>query len=70
MLHLQVPTMACGGCAKSVTKAVLSIDPDARVQIEMVTREVRVATRQNSHAVIAALAQAGFPAERKADVAV
>ena len=31
MIQFDIPGMTCGGCARSVTKAIHSIDADARV---------------------------------------
>ncbi len=31
-MELRIENMTCGGCAKSVTKAIQSVDPTARVE--------------------------------------
>jgi copper chaperone len=65
MLRFHVPNMACGGCARSVTRAMSTIDPKARIEIDRVSREVRIDTQVNEQSILAALGQAGFPAERR-----
>ena len=69
MLRFYVPAMACGGCAKSVSKALLAVDHEARIEIDLPTRHVQVDTNLSDEALLAALEQAGFPAERQAEVA-
>ena len=61
MLRFQVPKMTCGGCAKSVTKALQSVDADARIETDPDTGEVRVETKADESALRAVLEAAGFP---------
>ena len=65
MLRFHVPNMACGGCAKSVTKALQSVDPQARIETEPSAREVRISTQADEQSLLAALKEAGYPAERR-----
>lgn len=65
MLRFHIPNMACGGCANSVSKIVSSIDSKTHIEIDRASREVRVDTRVNEKAILAALEKAGFPAERR-----
>ena len=67
MLRFHVPNMTCGGCARSVTKAIQSVDSAARIETDPVAREVRVQSVAEQKALISALVDAGFPAERKPD---
>ena len=34
MHRFYIPNMTCGGCARSVTKALLSVDPQARIETD------------------------------------
>ncbi|HEY2257606.1 MAG TPA: heavy-metal-associated domain-containing protein [Variovorax sp.] len=63
MLHFHVPNMTCGGCAKSVTKALQSIDPQARIETDPPAREVRVDSAADERAFLAVLREAGYPVE-------
>ena len=65
MLRFHVPNMACGGCAKSVTKALQSVDSQARIETEPSAREVRISTQADEQSLLAALKEAGYPAERR-----
>ncbi len=43
-MELRIENMTCGGCAKSVTKAIQSVDPTARVETNPEARAVKVET--------------------------
>jgi copper chaperone len=64
MIRLSVPDMTCGGCVRRVTNAIHSVDPAADITSTLATREVTIATHATEQAVLAALAEAGYPAER------
>ncbi len=70
MFQFTIPGMTCGGCARRVTNAILSVDPEAQVVTDPPSRDVKVTTQANEQALLAALAEAGYPAERKAQPAV
>ena len=69
MLRFQVPDMTCGGCAKSVTKALRSVDPKARIETDPSIHEVRVDSSADESSLRAALAEAGYPAEQHSEAA-
>ena len=66
MYLFNVPNMTCGGCAKSVTKALQSVDAGARIETDPAKREVRVETSATEADLREVLAEAGYPAEQKA----
>lgn len=62
MVRLKVDKMGCGGCAKSVTRAVQAIEPDARVEVDLGAKLVTVSGATVPAARIAqAIAAAGYP---------
>jgi len=61
-MQFHVEEMMCGGCAKSVAKALTNLDQNARVETDPPSRTVRVETSASQEAVEKALADAGFPA--------
>jgi len=61
MLRFYIPNMTCSGCAKSVTKALQSVDPQARVETDPPAREVRVVSSLDRSSFLAALNEAGYP---------
>ena len=62
-MRFHVPNMSCGGCARSVTRAIESVDANARVAIDQASREVEVSTDLPKQQIIVALADAGYPAQ-------
>lgn len=61
MLKLVVPEMTCGHCANIVTKALKSVDPQARIDIDLETKNVAVTSSADAKTLEAALQEAGYP---------
>ncbi|MFT3688681.1 heavy-metal-associated domain-containing protein [Paenirhodobacter sp.] len=61
-MKFHVPDMSCGGCLRSVTKALTVLDEGARVTADLEARVISVETTAAVPAVLAALSEAGFPA--------
>ncbi|MCC6072807.1 heavy-metal-associated domain-containing protein [Massilia sp. GCM10020059] len=61
MPRFYIPNMGCGGCARTVTKVLMSADPKARVETDPPTREVRVDSDLEERALLAVLSGAGYP---------
>ncbi len=61
-MRFQIETMHCGGCARSVTQAILSVDPAARVEADVPSRRLTVASDRPSEDFLPALEAAGYPA--------
>ena len=70
MLRFHLPNMTCGGCARSVTKAIQSVDSAALIETDPVAREVRIKSAADQQVLIAALTDAGFPAELRPEAAL
>jgi copper chaperone len=63
-MHIfHIPGMKCGGCLRSVTRAVQALDSQARVEADLEARTVKVASRQGEAALLNALSNGGYPAE-------
>ena len=60
-IQLKVPGMACGGCGKTITKAVQSV-AKAEVQTDPKTKQVTVESNASESSVREAIAAAGYPA--------
>ena len=60
-IELKVPNMACGDCAKTITQAVIDIDPKASVKADPKTKQVIVETQASESSVREAIAAAGYP---------
>lgn len=61
-MELRIENMTCGGCAKSVTKAIQTVDPNARVETNPEARTVKVETTASFAALQQVLDEAGYPA--------
>ena len=60
-MQLLIENMTCGGCARSVTKAIELVDPQASVQADPASLRVQVQTSASEAQIVAALTDAGFP---------
>ena len=61
-MRFHIPNMSCGGCARSVTRAIEAVDANARIAIDQASREVEVSTDLPRQQIAAARAAAGYPA--------
>lgn len=62
MYEIDVEKMTCGGCASRVKKSVQEIDRDAKIEVDLAAKKVRVETDADVNAVAAAISGAGYPA--------
>ncbi len=60
-MQFQIENMTCGGCARSVTAAIRSLDPGATVRADPPARVVDVESVRSEAEIRAALTSAGFP---------
>ena len=61
VMRLHLPNMNCGGCARSVTRAIQSVDANASIVIDQNRREVGLTSDLPHDRFASALAAAGFP---------
>jgi len=62
MYEFEIQSMTCGHCASHVTRAVKSLDAQAKVEVNLPTKKVLVESSEDRASVAAALAEAGYPA--------
>lgn len=62
MHALKVEGMTCGHCVARVTQAVKSVDPAARVEIDLAGKQLRLESDCELADITEALAEAGYPA--------
>lgn len=60
-MQFHLDNMTCGGCARTVTKAIQGVDPQARIATDPPTRLVEVESAVPREQIAAALRTAGFP---------
>ncbi len=61
MTEFTIANMRCGHCASTITKALQSLDPEARVEVDLAHRKVLVESTQDRATLAVALEQAGYP---------
>lgn len=55
-----VEGMTCGHCEKAVTKALLALDPQAKIVIDRTVNQVEVDSTQPREALQQAIAEEGY----------
>ncbi|UDF04072.1 heavy-metal-associated domain-containing protein [Asticcacaulis sp. AND118] len=61
-MQFHIDDMTCGGCARSVSRAIVALDSEAQVSADTKARTIEVETTAKVEDIQAALASAGFPA--------
>jgi len=59
-LQFHIENMTCGGCVRSVTKAIQSVDPDAEVNADPDARKVDVKSSVARDKLVNALTEVGY----------
>lgn len=62
-VELQVQGMSCGSCVKKVTQALRALNGVSEVTVDLQSGRVRVTGDPDSNALLAALREAGYPAQ-------
>ncbi|CDN17158.1 MAG: heavy-metal-associated domain-containing protein [Richelia sp.] len=60
---LKVPDIACQGCADGITEFLLTLEPDAKVQIDLSTKMVTIETSASLENIQQAIIEAGYTIE-------
>jgi copper chaperone len=60
MIQFNIPQMSCGHCAHAVKEAVQEVDPQAKVDVDLATKQVNVESQADRAKIVAALAEAGY----------
>jgi Cu+-exporting ATPase len=61
MYELTVEGMSCGHCVGRVTKTVQGLDENAKVDIDLASKKVRIDSRAELERIAAAIDEAGYP---------
>lgn len=59
-MQFHIENMTCGGCVRSVTKAIQSVDPAAEISADPGTHKVDVRTTAPRERLAAALTEVGY----------
>ncbi len=65
-MQFHIENMTCFGCARSLTKAIQSLDRAAVVKADPENRKIEVETSAGRAEIENVLAEAGYPASREA----
>ena len=63
MLKLKVPSMVCEGCVETVTKAIKTHEPNAKVDIDLDSKKVSVDTKASEESIKQVIVAAGHTVE-------
>jgi copper chaperone len=61
MTEFDIEAMSCGHCASTITKTVKLLDPQARVEVDLNRKKVKVESTEDRAVIAAALTEAGYP---------
>lgn len=61
MLEFNLPDMSCGHCASTVTQTCKLVDPAAKVEVNVNTKQVKVTSTETRKDFVEALTEAGYP---------
>jgi copper chaperone len=68
MYTFKVEKMSCGGCAARVTRAVQTLDPNAKVEVLLKDRLVHVQSVEAANEIAGAVTSAGYPASHAVEL--
>ena len=61
MIEFDIQAMSCGHCARSIDEAVKQLDPQARVEVDLASKKVKIESTRDRAALAEALSEAGYP---------
>ena len=61
MIELKIEGMTCGGCARSVTRAIQTVDSSAKIDVDLKAGKATVESTASLDAVMTAVREAGYP---------
>ena len=60
MIEFKVEDMTCGHCASAITRAVKDVDGEARCEVDLAAKRVRVTSTKPAEDFREAIADAGY----------
>lgn len=61
MQEFIIHSMSCGGCVSRIVQAVKILDAQAKIEVDLPTKTVRIDSSEDRESVTAALIEAGYP---------
>ncbi|MFE1748183.1 heavy-metal-associated domain-containing protein [Coleofasciculus sp. H7-2] len=62
-LQLKVPSIACNGCAETITDTIHTMEPDAKVDVDVQAKTVTVEAQASEETIKQAIVAAGHTIE-------
>ncbi|MCX7592770.1 MAG: heavy-metal-associated domain-containing protein [Fischerella sp.] len=62
-LKLKVPNMACESCAQTITESIHTMEPDAKVEVDVKAKTVTVESAASEESIKQAIVAAGYSIE-------
>ena len=62
-LKLKVPNIKCSDCVETVTEAITTMEPDAKVEVDMEAKTVTVESGASEETIKQAITAAGYTIE-------
>ena len=62
-IDIKVPSIACEGCAETITKGILANQPEAKVTVDVERKIVTVETEASSESIKKIIEEVGHTAE-------
>jgi copper chaperone len=62
-VQLKVPSIVCEGCADTITKAIVALDAEAKVEVDLSTKMVSIEGKASETAIKDAIAAVGHTVE-------
>jgi copper chaperone len=62
-LKLSVPSIACDGCAKTITESIQVVEPDAKIDVDVPGKTVTVEAKSSEESIKQAIVGAGHTIE-------
>jgi len=63
MIELTLPAMSCSHCERTVSNTVKRVDAAAKVEVDLMTKQVRIDSTLPAERFKTALAEEGYPAQ-------
>lgn len=63
-MNFKVPSMVCDGCVTTVKEAILAQEPNAKVDIDLNTKQVKVDTEASQESIEQVVTAAGHTVEQ------
>jgi copper chaperone len=61
MIEFDVQAMSCGHCVATVTQTIKQLDPQAKVEVDLAHKKVKVESTEERASIANALTEAGYP---------